>query len=227
MPAFFVTGTDTEVGKTLVSTALLRAAAARGVETLGLKPIAAGCEQTPDGLRNEDALAHMAASTIRLPYEAVNPIALAPAIAPHIAAADVGLTVTSKDLVSHCMKLIQPKPFTLIEGAGGWLVPLNDRESFADFALALGLPVVLVVSMRLGCINHALLTAQAIASRGLQLAGWIANAAATAMDRKRENVASLRARINAPCLGEVPWCDSMTAARYLNIEPLLRSEAEA
>ena len=223
LPAFFVTGTDTDVGKTFAATALLRAAATHGYTTLGLKPVAAGCNETDDGLRNIDALAHMAASTLTIPYEEVNPVTLKPPIAPHIAAAEAGLELSSSELVRHCQKFLEANLFTLIEGAGGWLVPLNSRESFADFAAKLGIPVLLIVGLRLGCINHALLSAEAIQTRGLKLAGWIANSGPEIMERTVENITSIKSRLTAPYLGELPWREDGDVQQFLNLAPLLKA----
>jgi len=203
---FFVTGTDTGVGKTHASVALLQALAAQGRTTLGLKPVAAGCDATTDGLRNEDALALQAAATVKLPYAQVNPVALAEAIAPHIAAAHekrrIGVTQLA-GLVRGA--LMQGRAdVTLIEGAGGWRVPLNERETLADLARELDVPVILVVGVRLGCISHALLTAEAIRRDGRVLAGWVANAIDATMPAREENIATLRAALGAPLLGVLP-----------------------
>ncbi len=199
---FFVTGTDTEVGKTAVSCALLRAAAAQGFKTAAVKPVAAGCD--PSG-HNEDALQLMAAMTAELDYAQVNPVALEPAIAPHIAAARAGKTVQASRLAGLCRGvMLSGADFILIEGAGGWRVPISPRETLADLAAQLQVEVILVVGMRLGCINHALLTAEAIRRDGLKLAGWIANQPAGEMNCYRENLETLQRMLPAPCLGEVP-----------------------
>src|SRR5680860_139512 len=169
---FFVTGTDTGVGKTMVSAAILEAAKAAGKRTLGMKPIASGCESTPEGLRNEDALALQQAATETIAYDLVNPVALAPAIAPHVAAVQAGRTISADRLVGFCRGMqMRPADLLLIEGAGGWRVPLNDRETYSAVPRELGVPVILVVALRLGCINQALLTAEAIHNDGLVLAG--------------------------------------------------------
>jgi dethiobiotin synthetase len=205
LAAYFVTGTDTEVGKTLCTAALLRVARLRGLRTVGMKPIASGCEATPDGLRNEDALAHLAETSAPLPaYAAVNPYAFAPAIAPHIAAAEAGITVDFHVLAELWAELTQDRDFALLEGAGGWQVPIDDNRFFPDLAIHLQLPVVLVVGLRLGCINHALLTAQSIAARGLRLAGWVGNRIDPQFSRLDDNVAALHRHLPAPCLGVVP-----------------------
>lgn len=220
--AFFVTGTDTEVGKTVTACALLAAAAQRGLTTAAVKPVAAGCDD--DG-RNEDALALMAAMTAELPYERVNPVALQAAIAPHIAAREEGVELTVGHLAGACREVTAgAAEFVLVEGAGGWRVPVGPRETLADLARELGAPVILVVGMRLGCINHALLTAEAIARDGLRLAGWVANQPGARMSRHEENLATLRELLDAPCLGELPHlpgADPAALASHLDIGPLL------
>ena len=221
--SYFVTGTDTEVGKTVTACALLAAAGGRGLDTAAVKPVAAGCDT--DG-RNEDAVALMAAMTADMPYDQVNPVALDAAIAPHIAAQEEGVSLSVATLASHCQGVIDSgaAEFVLVEGAGGWRVPLGPRETLADLARELGLGVVLVVGMRLGCINHALLTAEAVARDGLVLAGWVANQPGERMSRHEENLATLRALLPAPCLGELPYlpgADPAELALRLDIAPLL------
>ncbi|WP_039915300.1 dethiobiotin synthase [Cellvibrio mixtus] len=204
---FFVTGTDTNVGKTLVAAGLLLVAKKQGVRTAALKPVAAGCEKTCAGLRNDDALLLQSVMTESLAYEQINPIALQSAIAPHIAAAQEKRVLSADRIAGFCRGSLQQAEFTLIEGAGGWRVPLNPRETMADLAMILQLPVLLVVGVRLGCINHALLTAEAIRNDGLQLAGWVANCVDADMPVLQENIESLAARIPAPCMGVVPRLD--------------------
>ena len=223
---FFVTGTDTGVGKTMVSAAILEAARAAGLRTLAMKPIASGCDETPEGLRNEDALALQSAMTESLAYEVVNPVALKPAIAPHVAAAQAGKTVTAQRLIGFCRGLqLRPADLMLIEGAGGWRVPLNERETYASLPRELGTPVILVVSLKLGCINHALLTAEAIRADGLVVAGWVANRAeAETMSCEQETLDYLRSHMAAPCLGELPWLaepDPVALASHLDLKYLI------
>lgn len=218
---FFVTGTDTEVGKTAVSCALLRAAAAQGLTTAAVKPVAAGCDASG---HNEDALQLMECMTSELGYEQVNPVALAPAIAPHIAAAQAGRRVQASRLAGMCRGVMMGgADLVLIEGAGGWRVPISPRETLADVARELQVGVILVVGMRLGCINHALLTAEAIRRDGLELVGWVANQAGERMTCHEENMATLQAMLPAPLLGEVPrldpW-DPEIAAKLLDIQPI-------
>ena len=223
---FFVTGTDTEVGKTLVAAALLELAKAHDLRCVGLKPIAAGCERVGGQLVNDDARALMAASGATLDYSTVNPVALEPAIAPHIAAGQAGLALNADDLAERCRAALQGEfDFAIVEGAGGWLVPINGTETLADVCIGVGAPAILVVGMKLGCLNHALLTARAIADAGGKLAGWVANSATLEMPMFDANVATLRERLDAPCLGVVPYlgagAEPAAAMPHLAIEPLL------
>ncbi len=226
--SYFVTGTDTGVGKTLVSAAILEAAASLGKRTLAMKPVASGCDETPDGLRNEDALTLIEAMSESLPYDQVNPVALKPAIAPHVAAAQAGRTVTAERLVGFCRGLqMRPADLLLVEGAGGWRVPLNDRETYAAMPVALQMPVILVVPLKLGCINHALLTAEAIRRDGLTLSGWVANRpVAEIMDCEQETLDYLVNHMAAPCMGVLPWQsepDPKELAANLNIHCLFEN----
>ena len=216
--AFFVTGTDTDVGKTLVSAGMLLAASTRGLSTAALKPVAAGCDITAEGLRNDDALILQSVITQTLSYEQINPITLEPAIAPHIAAQQVRRSLSVDRLAGFCRGVLNSADLTLVEGAGGWRVPLNPTETLADLAAVLKLPVILVVGIRLGCISHALLTAEAIARDGLQLAGWIANCVDPDMPFQQENIDSIAQRLAAPCLGVVPhlW-DEVTPQMLVRI----------
>lgn len=203
--SFFVTGTDTGVGKTLISAGLLLAARHQGLRTAALKPVAAGCDQTEAGLRNDDALLLQSVITQSLTYEQINPVALEPAIAPHIAAEQNKRRLSVDRLAGFARGVLTMADFTIVEGAGGWRVPLNAHETLADLAQVLELPVIMVVAIRLGCINHALLTAEAIARDGLVLAGWVANCSDPDMPFQQENIATLAQRIDAPCLAVVPW----------------------
>ncbi len=206
MAEFFVTGTDTGVGKSLVTAGLLRAAALRGLRSTGVKPLAAGAQWHGGGWRNDDALLLQAASSAALDYPATNPLLLHAAMAPHLAAAAEGVTLDAAVLAGHCRAAAgHGHNLLLAEGAGGWLVPLNARETMADVAVLLGWPVVLVVGMRLGCLNHALLTAAAIRAAGLRLAGWVANTLSPVMPALAQNIATLDERLAAPRLGSVPW----------------------
>ena len=205
---FFIAGTDTDVGKTLVAAGLLDAANKRGLSTVAQKPVAAGCHRTAEGLRNDDALLLQQTMSLKLPYEQVNPVAFEPAIAPHIAAEQAGKRLLVSQLVGYCRGVLMRRAdLTIIEGAGGWRVPLNRAETLAGLARELDLPVILVVGMKLGCINHALLTVEAIARDGLPLAGWVANQLNSDMPCYQENVLSLKSLIRAPCLGEIPFLE--------------------
>ncbi|HEX4328983.1 MAG TPA: dethiobiotin synthase, partial [Burkholderiales bacterium] len=186
-PSWFVTGTDTGVGKSLVAAALLHACRARGYTTVGMKPVAAGCELIDGEWRNEDVEALIAASSVAAPRELVNPYLFRPPIAPHIAAAEASVLISSAHIAQCCAQLAALAQSVVVEGAGGFLVPLGKTEDMGDLAKVLGLPVVLVVGMRLGCLNHALLSAEAIRARGLTLAGWVANRIDPEMPRFEEN----------------------------------------
>jgi dethiobiotin synthetase len=200
----FVTGTDTGVGKTVAAAGLVRGLVAQGLRVAVMKPIASGSEHTPEGLRNEDALALMAASNVTLPYERVNPFCFEPPISPHIAADEAGIRVDLARIRRDFEALVDCSDWVVAEGAGGWLAPIGPATSIRDLALALHLPVVLVVGMRLGCINHALLTKLAIESHGARFAGWIANTIDPAMARRSENLQTLIRLIGEPPLALVP-----------------------
>ncbi|MCP8689089.1 dethiobiotin synthase [Marinobacterium sedimentorum] len=222
---FFIAGTDTDAGKTLVSTGILVAANRLGLQTIGLKPIAAGCEPTPEGLRNDDALRLQQAASIKLGYDAVNPIALPAAVAPHIAATQAGRSLSADRIAALCRgAMLQRADLLLIEGAGGWRVPLNGREMLSRVPQLLETPVILVIGMKLGCINHALLSAEAIVRDGLQIAAWVANRIDPEMSCYDENIATLRGLFQAPLLGEVPYLSNPTAeavADCLDLSALL------
>lgn len=204
--AFFITGTDTDAGKTRITSGLLAAAREQGMSTLGLKPVASGCTRTAAGLRNSDALALAAQSSVKLDYPLINPFAFEPAIAPHLAAQQAGIKLDARQLALACQKAMEhPADFCLIEGAGGWRVPLSAHETMADLAMALQLPVILVVGIRLGGISHALLTAEAIVRDGLQLAGWIANPTEPQMPHLLDNLITLEQHLQAPCLARLGW----------------------
>lgn len=203
--AFFITGTDTNVGKTFIAAGLLIAAKNKGLTTAALKPIAAGCEKTDAGLRNADALLLQSVITQPLVYDQINPYALVAAIAPHIAAQQEKRSLSVDRLSGFCRGVLGSADFTLLEGAGGWRVPINPRETLADLAKNLQLPVIMVVGIRLGCINHALLTFEAIVRDGVPVAGWVANCVDADMPVLQENIDSLRARLPVPCLGVVPF----------------------
>ncbi len=201
----FITGTDTDIGKTLIATGLLEAANKQGKRTASIKPVAAGCSDTGEGPQNEDALMLQAAASTKLSYQQVNPVALDEPMAPHIAAKEQGKQLSANRLTGFCRGItLLPVDLVVIEGAGGWRVPLNNRESMAEIPKQLNAEVVLVVGLKLGCINHALLTAQAIRSDGLKIAGWVANTIDEDMLRLDENIDTLKQLIDEPCLGVIP-----------------------
>jgi dethiobiotin synthetase len=223
-PAVFVTGTDTGVGKTRVAAALCRGLAARGVRVAAMKPLASGCAEMPEGLRNEDALALLAAMNVRARYSDVNPYAFAPAIAPHIAAREAGVDIDFDVLDRAFERLRMQSHALIVEGAGGWLAPIDASRTFADLAVRWQMDVVLVVGMRLGCLNHALLTAESIERGGLRLRGWVANAIDPKFERLTENISTLESRISAPCLGMLsfdPQADPEALAQVLAVHALM------
>ena len=207
MKRYFITGTDTEVGKTVATCQLLRAFANSGVRALGMKPVASGCEWRDGELCNSNVAAHHAASNVTAPLALVSPYRFLPPISPHLAAAQAGVSLDVAHLVDCAAQLQRQTDVLLIEGAGGWLAPLSAQQCMQDLALSLQAPVILVVGMRLGCLNHAQLSAQAIVQSGLPLAGWIANAVDPAMSCYAENLAYLQAKLPAPLLGEIPYSD--------------------
>lgn len=221
---FFITGTDTDVGKTWVTLGLLKVLADAGYRTAGFKPVACGGIETIQGLRNEDALLLGEHATLRASYDEVNPYFFTAPIAPHLAARDAGVRIELARIKAQFDILAARADYVIVEGAGGWLVPLNERETIADMARLFGLPVVMVVGMRLGCLNHALLTAQSIAQHGVPLAGWVANAVQPQFPELERNTAALCERIGAPLLGKVPHlpeCDAKQIAAALDVKNIL------
>ncbi len=221
---FFITGTDTEVGKTVASCALLQAAARQGLKTAGYKPVASGSEMTADGLRNSDALALQRYSTLALRYPQVNPFTFAEPTSPHIVSADEGRPITAGALSAGLRALEAQAEWLLVEGAGGWFTPLSPTLTFADWVTAEQLPVILVVGVKLGCINHAMLTALAVQQAGLTLAGWIANDVTPPGKRHQEYLATLQRVLPAPLLGEIPWLkttpEECDPGQYLDLSAL-------
>ncbi|MCW0466000.1 dethiobiotin synthase [Xanthomonas sacchari] len=205
VPAFYVTGTDTGIGKTIASTALLHALRARGQRAVGMKPVASGCTREADGWRNEDALALQDASAPRPAYDDLNPYALPLPLAPELAAADADVQLELAPIAAAFERRRAQADVVVVEGVGGWAAPLSATLDQADLARALRLPVVLVVGLRLGCLNHARLSAAAIAADGLQCIGWIGNEIDPAMERIDDNMAMLRARLPMPCWGRLPY----------------------
>ncbi|MBV7539531.1 dethiobiotin synthase [Acidovorax sp. sic0104] len=213
----FVTGTDTGVGKTLVSAGLLHALAPHHRHVVGMKPVAAGLVPWGEDWASEDAIALRSASTLAVAPELDNPVLLPDPLSPHIAAARAGVQIDIDAIVRSYQALAAQADAVVVEGAGGFLVPLTDTLTGADLAQALALPVVLVVGLRLGCLNHALLTAEAIRARGLTLAGWVANRMDPGMEAAGDNIAFLRTRLGAPMLAEVPYQD-LPEARNMQLE---------
>ncbi len=207
---YFVAGTDTGVGKTLIGSALLYAFARQGKKAVGMKPVEAGCVAAPQGLRCADADVLRAAGNVPAALNLINPYALLSPIAPHIAAQREGVEIDLDRMVSNCRTLQAMADVVLVEGVGGFMVPLNARQDTADLAALLGLPVILVVGMRLGCLNHALLSAWAIRQKGLRLAAWVANSIDPAMAAYDENLRALDERLAAPLLGVVPYREQAT-----------------
>ena len=205
MAHYFITGTDTGVGKTFVTCALLYTLKVQGIAAIGMKPIAAGGEMTPDGLNNEDVEALHLASVVKLQREDLNCYLLSEPIAPHIAAANEGIDIDLDVIRQRFDQLADLADVVLVEGVGGFIVPLGDNINTADLAQDLDLPVILVVGMRLGCLNHALLTQEAILARGLTLAGWVANQIDPHMAELDANIEALEERIRAPLLGVIEW----------------------
>jgi dethiobiotin synthetase len=210
---FYVTGTDTGVGKTLASTALLRAMARAGVRALGMKPVASGCERIDGAWRNEDALLLQRAGAFAARYEDINPFAFEHPLAPELAARDAHVDVDLSSILDAHVRLSAQADCIVVEGVGGWMAPLSTHLMQADLVRALDIPVVLVVGLRLGCLNHAYLTARAIEADGCRLAGWIATGIDPAMARVDDNLALLRERLRAPCWGVLPFDQAPDAER--------------
>jgi len=199
----FITGTDTDVGKTQISVALIQLFQKQGLTVAGMKPIASGCDMTATGLRNDDALQLNKQAQINMPYKVINPYHFSPAIAPHIAAEQAGVEIDLKVIQQHFNTLQQQFDCVVVEGAGGWLVPINSHQTMADLAIQLDLPIVLVVDIRLGCINHALLSVAAIEQSGLVLHAWVANQI-NPTSQADAIIDSLKIRISAPCWAVIP-----------------------
>ncbi len=220
----FVTGTDTEVGKTIIAAALTRALCSRGMRVGVMKPVSAGRERKDGCWINEDARQLLEASNVPLTLSEINPYAFEPPISPHIAAAEAGLAVDLARIESAFIAIADKADLVVVEGAGGWLAPISETLTMADIAIRLALPVVLIVGMRLGCLNHSLLSAESIRSRGLTLAGWVANSIDPDFSRAKENHETLAGRLGAPLLGKVPFLASPRIATVqdgLMLDPLL------
>ncbi len=228
--SLFIAGTDTDVGKTVASKAILQAAASKGLTTIGYKPVASGSDRTDQGLRNTDALHLMKVATQELPYEDVNPYALELPASPHIAAKHDNVVIDYNVLSSKLNQLKSKADFVLVEGAGGWRVPVSDTDCLSSWVKQEKLPVVLVVGVKLGCLSHALLTAESIEADGLELVGWVANRVNPGTEHYAEIIQVLESRINAPKLGEIPYVPSAKRSelgKYINLEPLMETEVVA
>lgn len=205
----FVTGTDTGIGKTRVCLGLMEALKSNGVQVCGMKPVATGCYPGKDGLRNEDAVLLRAHASLHVDYALVNPYAFAPPVSPHIAATQAGQEIRLASIARRYGLLREQSEFVVVEGVGGWEVPLNAVDRVSDLAGILDLPVVMVVGLRLGCLNHALLTSSAIRDSGCELIGWVANMIDSDFTYREENIATLQTRIPAPMLGFVPFSHTL------------------
>lgn len=225
--SYFIAGTDTGVGKTLVAAALLHKASAQGLRTIGLKPIAAGGELSDSGVQNEDALELQRCASVGLDYEEVCPVTLPDPVSPHIAAERAGRSLNVDRIVGFCRGgLMRAHDLSFIEGAGGWRVPISPRALMSDIAKALNVPVILVVGMRLGCLNHALLTAESISHDGLPIAGWVSSVVDPEMACLDENITTLNKRFPFPCLGNIPFISKVSAesaSEYVDISNLIES----
>jgi dethiobiotin synthetase len=219
MSGYFITGTDTGVGKTVITLAMMKLLQHLGKRTVAMKPVATGCFSDGGGLRNPDALLLQQQSSLGLPYEKINPYAFAPPASPHIVAKETGTRIDIARIVRQFQELAGLADCVLVEGIGGWEVPLTNTERLSDLARALDLPIILVVGMRLGCLSHAFLTRAAIKQKGLDCAGWVANRIDADMSYIEDNVATLEAGLNAPLLGFVPFLESLApnrVAAFLN-----------
>lgn len=215
--AYFITGTDTDAGKTLLAEALLLKAKQQGLSCYGLKPVAAGAKLWQGELKNSDAIKLQQAASIVLPYASVNPVLFKQAIAPHIVAEQENKPMSLPDLAQQISRVLQGNPadFIVIEGAGGWLVPTDARYYLSDLTVMLGLEVIVVIGLKLGCLNHALLTVRAIEQQGVKIAGWLASQIDGEMQALEENIETLKNKIKAPCLGWVPYLQEPDAEQAL------------
>ncbi len=222
---FFIAGTDVGVGKTLVTLAILEAANKRGLSTVGMKPVATGCRATEEGCQSDDVVLLMEQMSLSLPYNQINPIALEPALMPHIAAERTGRRILASQLVGFCRGvLMQSADLAIIEGSGGWRELLNARETMAGVPRELRMPVILVVTTNRGCINQTMLTVEAIARDGVTLAGWVANDLLGDAEAHKDLVVTLRSLIPAPFLGSIPFLEFPTAqaaVSHLDIDSVI------
>ncbi|MEF1253418.1 MULTISPECIES: dethiobiotin synthase [unclassified Vibrio] len=225
--AFFIAGTDTDVGKTVASKAILNALAEKDLKTIGYKPVAAGCEKTEFGLRNSDALYLQKAATLEVAYDDVNPYALALPASPHIAAKREGVVIDYAVLSDKLSQHKKNADIVLVEGAGGWRVPVSDSDCLSTWVQQEKLPVVLVVGIKLGCLSHAMLTLDAIKADGLQVIGWVANRINPGTEHYADIIEMLEQKIDAPKIGEIPYVPSVKRkglAKYIDVTPLLKGD---
>ncbi|KHT52768.1 dethiobiotin synthase [Vibrio sinaloensis] len=223
--AFFIAGTDTDVGKTVASKAILNALAENGLNTIGYKPVAAGSERTEQGFRNSDALYLQSAATVDVAYDDVNPYALELPASPHIAARREGVEINYSVLSAKLAEHKANSDIVLVEGAGGWRVPVSDSDCLSTWVQQEQLPVVLVVGIKLGCLSHAMLTLDAIKADGLEVVGWVANRVNPGTEHYAEIIEMLEQKIDAPKIGEIPYVPSVKRkglAKYINVEPLIK-----
>ncbi len=217
-PGFFITGTDTGVGKTWFTVLLMRYLQHKGLRVNGMKPIASGAQQQFGGLVNEDATAILASCTDQLAYEQVNPLVYEPPVAPHIAAAKAEQPIDTDQILQAYAALQELSDCTIVEGVGGWRVPINQQQTLGYLAKQLGVPVIMVIGLRLGCINHALLTAEAIQADGLELAGWAISVLENDYLFRDETLATLESMLQMPMLAEIPYCqENALGAAVLNM----------
>ncbi|EGQ8410070.1 dethiobiotin synthase [Vibrio cholerae] len=228
--AIFIAGTDTDVGKTVASKAILQALATHNIATIGYKPVAAGSDKTEFGYRNSDALHLMKAATVDMPYEDVNPYALVLPTSPHIAAKHENVTIDYALLSNKLSKHKQNAEFVVVEGAGGWRVPTSDSDCLSTWVKQERLPVILVVGIKLGCLSHAILTAEAIRADGLELVGWIANRINPGTEHYAEIIEHLEGRLGAPKLGEIPYMPKakrQELGKFIQLDHLLEPDTVA
>ena len=226
---FFVTGTDTDCGKTLVTLGFMQLCERQGMQTAGMKPVASGgVAQFGSELRNSDALSIQSRCSVSTPYQLINPYCFEPPVAPHLAADLSGISIDLPAIQAAYAELAQQNACLIVEGVGGWRVPLNEQLDVSDLCRALGLPAVLVVGMKLGCINHALLTSQAIVLDGVPLLGWVANCVDPEMQLLEQNISTLQQLIPAPLLGTVPFLSDISPpviARTLSLPQAVSLQA--
>ncbi|PAS05960.1 dethiobiotin synthase [Vibrio cholerae] len=228
--AIFIAGTDTDVGKTVASKAILQALATHNIATIGYKPVAAGSDKTEFGYRNSDALHLMKAATVDMPYEDVNPYALVLPTSPHIAAKHENVTIDYALLSNKLSKHKENAELVVVEGAGGWRVPTSDSDCLSTWVKQERLPVILVVGIKLGCLSHAILTAEAIRADGLELVGWIANRINPGTEHYAEIIEHLEGRLGAPKLGEIPYMPKakrQELGKFIQLDHLLEPDTVA